>query len=483
LNKSFKDYLTTPLTCTLKFTELDKKNVLDLIRNLKPKTSSGIDRLSNKLLQLIKTDIVEPFTLIINNCFNTGIFPQKLKIAKVLPLYKKNENFLFDNYRPVSILPSLSKVIEKIMHIQLYDHFIKNNLFYESQYGFRNSHSTELATLEVLNRIVSQMDKGEIPINIYLDLSKAFDTLDHEILLFKLQYYGVKDESLLLLRNYLSDRKQYVDFNEKQSDLRAISTGVPQGSILGPLLFIIYINDFVKATEFFKPIIYADDTALSAILNMNGNENQNLENQINNELDIINDWFKLNKLSLNISKTKAMVFHDPRKKVDTINLKINEIPIDFVEQFNYLGIILDSHLSWRPHVHVIHQKISKTVGILSKLKNFIPVETLLTLYNTLILPYLNYGTFLLGDGNVIGLKRYKKRSVRLIMNSKYNAHTSPIFKKLQLLKVYDLYALQELKFAYKFENQTLPKYFMSINYQRHIDRHNYGTRNAHRFDI
>jgi len=172
-----------------------------------------------------------------------------------------------------------------------------------------------------------------------------------------------------------------------------------------------------------------------------------------------------------------MFFHDRRKKVEPININIDGIPIEFVKQFNYLGIVLDANLSWGPHIQTIHQKISRTVGIMCKLKNYIPTQTLLILYNTLVLPHLNYGILAWGI-KCCKLEKIQKKSVRIMTNAKYNAHTSPIFKKLQLLKISDLCALQELKYLYKFENQLLPIYFLSIAYQRHSDRHNYGTRNA-----
>ena len=481
-NKSFKDYLNNTADNDFKFKKLSEKEIIEIIDSLKPKSSYGTDGISNKLLKFIKYEIAKPLTLIINQSFQTGIFPNQLKIAKVIPLFKKNENFILGNYRPVSVLSSLSKVIEKAMHIQLYNHFTKYNLFYDNQYGFRKNHSTEYAVLELVNRIVEKMDKNEVPINIYLDLSKAFDTLDHDILLFKLAYYGVSGSSLILLKNYLSNRKQYVEFCDVQSEFRTIYTGVPQGSILGPLLFIIYLNDLIMATELFKPIIYADDTALCATLNAFANINQNLEDKINSELVIINDWFRLNKLSLNVNKTKAMLFYNPRRRLDNINIKINDDKIEFVDQFNYLGIILDSHLSWRPHMHAVRQKISKTVGIMSKLKNVISPGTLLTIYNSLILPHLNYGILAWGI-RCDKLFKIQKKSVRLILNAKYNAHTSPLFKQLQLLKVSDLCALQELKFAFKFQNGLLPYYFNSIQYFRHLDRHNYETRNKSNIEV
>jgi len=478
-NKSYKDYLVNTIHTTFKFNCVKEDCVKKTIDILKPKSSSGIDRISNKLVKLIKDEISGPLTIIVNQIIKTGIFPQKLKVAKVIPFFKKGENYLFDNYRPVSLLPSLSKVIEKIMFNQLYEYFNENNLFFDSQYGFRKQHSTELAALELINNIVTKMDLNEIPLNIYLDLSKAFDTLNHDILLDKLNHYGVLDNSLLLLKSYLSDRQQYVEFGEVISDFRLIETGVPQGSILGPLLFIIYMNDIVYACKKFKPIIYADDTALSATLNSFYNNNQNYVSEINNELTSVNDWFQLNGLSININKTKAMLFYDPRKKVEEIKLKINNSDIEFVTEFNYLGIIFDSNLSWNAHINMISRKISKSLCVMNKLKNVIPTNIRLTLYNTLILPHINYGILAWGS-RCHKLFKLQKRSIRQIANVKYNAHTDPIFKQLSLLKISNLCVLQELKFIFKLKNKLLPNYYLDLEYLRHSDIHSYDTRYANR---
>ena len=479
-NKSYKDFLTHPTSKEFKFINVNEEEVKKVIENLKPKSSSGVDGISNKLLKLSKDIIAAPYALIINQSFTTGIYPDKLKIGKVLPIYKKEENYLFDNYRPVSLLPSLSKIIEKVIYKQLYNYFNSNNLFYQSQYGFRSNHSTELAALELLDRIVTKLDNNEIPINIYLDLSKAFDTLDHNILIQKLQYYGITRIPLLLLQNYLKNRKQYVQFGEITSDYQTIQTGVPQGSILGPLLFTIYLNDISAASQLFIPIIYADDTALSATLSIFGTGNSMVDN-INSELSGVNDWLQLNKLSLNINKTKAMIFHNPQKKVDKINIKLNDIDIEFVDQFNYLGIILDKHLSWKPHIQRISQKVCKTVGVMNKLKNTVPTSVLLTLYNSLILPYFNYGILAWGT-KCHNLFKLQKRAVRVILSAKYNAHTAPIFKQLQILRLSDLCALQELKFIHKMENKNLPHYFNNMEFRRHSDVHSYNTRNASNYE-
>jgi len=267
-SSSFRDYLQSPYQHSFQFEKVSVDVVSKIIDNLKAKSSSGIDHLSNKLLKFIKDDIAIPLTLIINQSIETGIFPDRLKIAKVIPLFKKNEDYLLENYRPISVLPSMSKVLERVMHIQLTNYFSVNNLFYSNQYGFRNSHSTELASLEFINRIVNSMDKNETPLAVYLDLSKAFDTIDHEILLFKLQYYGIRDSSLKLIENYLFNRKQYTSVDNVNSSLLPILTGVPQGSILGPLSFIIYINDLPLASKQDSVIAFSEGIDSLCIKNL-----------------------------------------------------------------------------------------------------------------------------------------------------------------------------------------------------------------------
>ena len=484
LNKCFDEYLTSPVSQEFNFQLTNSTIVGKIIENLKPKTSVDIDGMSSKLLKYIQPIVTKPLTLIINQMITTGIFPQKLKEARVIPLYKKNENFLIENYRPVSILPPFSKVAERVMHDQLYNHFHTLKLFYASQYGFRTLHSTELATLELIDRITNSMDAGEVPINIYIDLSKAFDTLDHHILLTKLQYYGVHGNSLSLFQSYLNNRKQSVYLNDICSQQLCISTGVPQGSILGPLLFIIYINDISKACNLFYPVIYADDTTLSATLNTFSpvdNQNSRLDHKINDELMKILDWLKVNKLSLNINKTKAMLFHAPQKQVLIPDIKIGGTVIEFVDKFDFLGIVLDKHLNFKQHISKILFKISKTVGVMNKLKHFLPSVTLLTIYQSLIMPHLNYGILVWGSQHR-KLEKVQKRAVRVIVNGRYNSHTEPIFKNLQLLKLHDLCALNDLKFCYKYLNGMLPSYFTSM-FVRHSEHHSVATRFANNFQI
>ena len=201
-------------------------------------------------------------TIIINQMLHSGIFPDALKVSKVIPLYKKDDKQLFSNYRPISLLPSISKIFEKVILLQLTEYLDKNNILHQNQYGFRKNHSTELASLHLVDYIYYTMDANEIPLNVYIDLSKAFDSLNHKILLSKLKFYGVTGLSLDLLYSYLSNRKQCTLYNSTFSDFIGIKQGVPQGSILGPLLFSIYINDLPSSSNLFDFLMYADDTTL-----------------------------------------------------------------------------------------------------------------------------------------------------------------------------------------------------------------------------
>lgn len=479
-NCSFKDYLPSPVGYEFSFEKVNDQIVSKIIESLKPKSSTGIDGISNNVLKFIKNEILHPLTLIINQSIENGIFPDKLKVAKVVPVYKKNDSTMLENYRPISVLPSLSKVFERVMHTQLTTFFTKNNLFYKNQYGFRESHSTELAAVELTDRIINSMDKKETPLAIFLDLSKAFDTINHEILLNKLNFYGVKCNAYKLLESYLTNRKQCIALENTFSSLLPITTGVPQGSILGPLLFIIYLNDLNFASKMFHPVIYADDTALSATLSTFDTGGHDRDTNIINELGNITLWLKLNKLSLNVSKTKAILFHNVRKNVVQPKISINETLIEFVETFDYLGITLDKNVNWRAHIQKIRSKLSKVAGIMSKMKNILPENILRTLYNSLYLPHLNYG-ILCWKSKVNELVKLQKKAVRIISKEKYNAHTNPLFKKLNLLKISDLEALQVLKFCYKLEHDRLPAYFQSNLFKRNSELRTRMTRASNDF--
>ena len=375
--------------------------------------------ISTNLLKEISPIIAEPLSLIINQSLSTGIFPSKLKIAKVIPLHKKNEKDLLDNYRPISLLPSISKVFERIVYNQLYSYLTTIGILFKSQYGFRKSHSTETAAIELTVTLLQNLDNGEIPIAIFLDLSKAFDTLDHAILLKKLEHYGIQDTPLNWLTSYPSNRLQFVQMGDVLSDTLPISTGVPQGSILGPLLFLLYVNYNHLASNKFNAILYADDTTLVGPLcsfkyNRNINDNNNISNHINAELNEISEWLSCNKLYINAPKTKYMLFHFPQRRITDIDLslKINDQRIDRVHEFNFLGTIIHETLEWTRHIDKVANKISRTIGIINKLKHVLPVYTLKTMYDALIVPHLNYNILLWGfnSNRMSKLQQQKRQS-------------------------------------------------------------------------
>ena len=228
----FSNYLTDDIKCKYAFHLIDNNATIRIIKHTKISTSKGHDGISSELLKLITNDISKCITVIINQSLTSGIFPNSLKIAKVTPIFKKENSKLITNYRPISVLPVISKIFESVIHEQLSEYFIANDLFCPQQYGFRKNSSTELAALELLDRVLGQMDKHKIPINFHIDLSKAFDSLRHDILLDKLSYYGITHPAKKLIESYLSNRKQFVQISNIKSTMRLVSTGVPQGSIV-----------------------------------------------------------------------------------------------------------------------------------------------------------------------------------------------------------------------------------------------------------
>ena len=474
---SYKKYLSHPTNHRFNFRPVTEQKVLETLNHLNNKSSCGHDDISTNLLKRIFSPLLKPLTIIINQCIRTGIFPQKLKIAKLVPLYKKDDPHILGNYRPIALLPSISKIFEKILHFQVTEYFESNELFYSGQYGFRSGHSCELAALELIDRVSDRLVNRKDPFCIFLDLSKAFDILSHDILLDKLKYYGFEDLAVNLISSYLSNRRQYVVYNEVKSNLIDLLIGVPQGSIMGPLLFLIYVNDLHKSSNLFTFINFADDTTLLSNLQDFENISTPLESAkyINNEIKLVEEWLYTNKLSLNAKKTKAMFFKAINRKLTLPNLEISNTTIDIVKSFNFLGIIIDEKLKWNDHVHHTSIKISRANGILSRIKHFIPHKILLQIYNAIITPHLNYGNLLWGY-NCAKVIKMQKKSIRIINDKKFNSHTEPLFKLSKVIKLNDLVFLRIMMFNYKLCNHQSPVYFNSFQQENQSQVHNHFTR-------
>ena len=307
---------------------------------------------------------------------------------------------------------------------------------------------------------------------------RKYDTLDHTTLLHKLKYYGINGITLNWFNSYLSNRNQYVEIDNVLSTKMVINTGVPQGSILGPLLFLIYMNDIPNSSQAFRFVLYSDDTTLFSTIEYTiPIDSSDVNYLLNRELSLVYEWLLLNKLSLNVKKTKFMLFHPYKKGVSNLVpvLKINQNEIERVDKFDFLGVTLDEHVNWKAHTDKLATKLSKYSGILNKLNNYLPPYILRTLYCSLVQSHLNYAILTWGY-SCNRLEKLQKRLIRMITRSKYNAHTEPLLKQLELLKLSDLLELSALKFYFKYLHGSLPRFFYSFNIATQGTQHSHETR-------
>ena len=437
-------------TETLLFEDINANLVLEACKQINPKKSSDAFGLQQKIV-LNDMDLLAPmFAHLVNCSLSAGTCPDKSKIARVIPVYKgKGENYLFTNYRPISLIPVFSKIIEKLIYNKIFQFLVRSETLFKSQYGFRKAHNTTHATLDFLQTVEAALKEDEYAVGVFIDLSKAFDTLDHDILLAKLDHYGIRGNLLSWLESYLTNRKQFVDMNGVKSGLEDITVGVPQGSILGPLLFLIYINDLPAALNRLRPVMFADDTNLV----IKGKNLADLEEALNSELASLNDYFKANKLKLNTGKTKLVCFRKKGRPFvhDDALVSMDNQNLAYEKNVTFLGITLDEHLNFEDHCNKIANRISRNTGVLHRVKNLLPSASLLTIYNSLIFSHFSYALEIWGASSAKSFKRIEgiqKKAVRAITKSHFLAHTEPRMKTLGLLKVADQYKLQCLGLTY-----------------------------------
>ena len=468
-------------------TPVSEAELTNVIKTLEDKKTADRTGLSTNLLKKIYTSILLPLGHIFTLSLTTGIVPSDLKVAKITPIFKSGDCLDLNNYRPISLLSIFSKILEKIVCNRLTDYLDTHSLLSNRQFGFRKNHSTSHPMTLMVNKLTESLNSKKHSIVIFCDLKKAFDTCNHSILLTKLSNIGVRGTELLWFKSYLTNRQQLVTIDNTDSELLTILNGVPQGSILGPLLFLIYINDLPECSNLLS-FLFADDTALTA----SSDNIDDLFTFANTEFQKLCTYFRLNKLSLHPDKTKYLfishsttspqhqIFINNNNTGEDDRTRVHQLTRvktdDSVPAIKYLGVYFDPQLNFRYHIAQISKKLSYAIFSLKRAKNLLPPSTLKTLYFSLFHCHLVYAMEIwscVPQNLLKPLITKQKTAIRIISNSHYNAHTEPIFKSLSILPLEQLIEHTNLKFFHKFVHRLAPAAFenawITTLEQRHLD--------------
>ncbi len=444
------------------FTTVELLDIANAIRDMRPSTSCGMDGLTPRLLKQCGPGIYKPLLHVVNLSFRQSMFPDSWKTGCITPLYKENDATLPSNYRPISILPSLSKILERLAHSQIYEYLSVNKMLTKEQAGFRKGHSTGTCLMDFLANIYNNIDMGNFCGVLFLDLRKAFDTVDHAILVSKLRSYGFKSSSAKWVNSYLCGRLQVTRVGREISRPMLVDCGVPQGSILGPLLFSVYVNDLPQCLNMCKTNLYADDTALTIV----AQNKDNLECIMNNTLDEVFNWFKINRLSLNCAKSKIVCFGTrPRlSKCESLNVECDGINLEQVTSYKYLGVMIDSSLSFNENTEYIYSKVIKRLGVLGRSRYFLSQELALYLYKQLILPLIDYGDVFY-DGtsqkNSIIIQKLQNAALRRILKAPQLTSTAGMHEDLSMDKLHVRREKHICTEMYKIVHELYPRGLMS----------------------
>lgn len=447
---------------TLRYSQMNyfepctEKEILTIINNLDSNSSVGVDGISTKVIKCVKELIKNRLTISFNKLLNDGSFPDSLKIAKVTPIYKSGTRTDPGNYRPISVLPILSKIFEKVIHTRLLNYLNSINFFFDRQYGFRPKSNTLTATIDLVTKIKHSIDNKNIVLGVFIDLKKAFDTVSHKLLLKKLEVIGIVGKALKMFESYLENRLQIVKIDSNsQSPPLPISCGVPQGSILGPLLFLVYINNMHELGLNGNITLYADDTCLFYF----GSSIHDLIAQAQYDLDVLHEWLQYNLLTINISKTSYILFKAKNKLIPNyIPLTINNRPIQEKTHERYLGLHMDTYLTWNVHINHL---ISKLLSLHASLRinvRCIPRKLRFTIYNSLIKSHLSYLIEIWGSTAKTRLDKLQvlqNKIIKMLFNFKFRTSTKKIYRETKLMSIKQLYNYSTCIFIRKTINKNV----------------------------
>ena len=490
---SFYDYLPRSSSSSIYLQDCTPDEVSKIISELKNGKSSDIP------IHIVKqsSNIISPLLAVLyNECMRDGTFPNDLKTGRISPIYKKDNEELLENYRPVSTLAVFGKIFEKIIYTRLYSFFQSQNTLYENQYGFRKNHSTSHALNFSVNYVESCLKKKQHVLGIFIDLSKAFDTVPHQELLSKLENYGIRGNANKLIASYLSNRFQYVSVLGEDSEKLPVIYGVPQGSCLGPLLFIIYINDLSRTTDLGKFVLFADDTNIFVADHCK----KQVYQKANKILHLVHSYMKCNLLHINIKKCCYIHFKPSRMKLEPDasefeaednTLTLNNTVIKRVSKTKFLGVIIDEQLKWDAHVRALNSKLNCEIGKLCRIRKLIPKDHYKELYHTLFESHLGFGISVWGgisDHKIEPLFITQKKCIRIMFGDKeaylnkmctsartrskvdqklghdfyVKEHTKPLFKINNLLTVHNLYKYTCLCEMFKIIKLEMPRSLLSL---------------------
>ena len=474
-NKLFSDFLGNMNPYCITLNPCTDVEIRELLLGVNWSKASGPYSIPSNIVKTFKDVFYEPLLAIVNKSLSEGIFPDLLKFATVHPIYKKGDKSICANYRPISILSNISKILERAMYNRIELFLNEFNLIYENQFGFRKKHSTEHALTAIIEQIRANLDNKTFSAAVFIDLEKAFDTVNHSILLKKLNHYGITNIANRWLGSYLSNRMQNVSLNGVSSENEPISCGVPQGSILGPLLFLIYIDDLRFSLNNCSVFHFADDTNLLFSV-----KNPKIMSKIiNHELKKLFEWLCSNRLSLNANKTEFLIFRPPRANL-RVTLRLNGVTIFESPKIKYLGIILDSRLTWKHHVNELCKKLGRSLGMLYKTRKLCNENILRSLYFSLFNSHASYGLAVWGQclsEYYVKIERLQKRIIRAIKFADFNAPSKPLMKELQILSIKDLYLTKIASLMWDFDHGLLPDTLNKL-FSRRSSVHNVNLRNV-----
>ena len=442
--------------------EIHENLTLDLLLGLNIRKATGGDGVSARLLKTTAPAVAKSLTHLFNCSLRTGKIPQEWKAANVTPVPKKGRKEDVNSYRPVSVLPVIAKVFEAVVHRQLYQYLEENQLLDSAQSGFRPMHSSLDALLKTTDDWRRALDRNKIVGAVFIDLSKAFDSIDHELLLCKLDKYGVQGNELQWFRNYLADRRQRVTVNGAMSSWRPVSRGVPQGSILGPLLFCLFVNDMPGSVGSCTVGLYADDTMLYHC----SKDLSDLEDSLQDNLDGIARWIDDNGLKMNMKKTQVMFLSRRGRKEEVKHARVmhHGVALEAEASVRYLGVTLDKDLKWDEHVLRVRKRCLASLAQLRRIFPSLPIKTRILLYNALVLPHLDYCSSVwncCSAGMRSKLEKVQNYAMRLITSSPPRTSSADLRSKLKWTTLQNRRAMQLLMKVHKCVNGRAPPYMTS----------------------